>query len=293
MGAVKELLSRGPDMDELVWWANEYVVSGLRKPYAEIKRYAEEFDMTPEQFKSFCNLHLNMNPDEEVKNILREIVYHIDVERKEKQIKNKNTMKESILMPSFKELKEGENKKMKGEDPCWDGYEMVGTKKKDGKEVPNCVKANESLNEDHNKECSDEVGMAKIQLKSIMAEAGELLQSLDQCEQLDAWVQSKISIAEDYITTVNKYMKFEEEEAPKELPLVPAEGPGPDVIDEIPAETPDEDPEPIEGPIEMELDDIEMPPLDLAGPDESPEGEMVLSDEEPEEEDLEIFAKED
>jgi len=25
------------------------------------------------------------------------------------------------------------------EDPCWDDYEMVGTKKKGGKEVPNCV----------------------------------------------------------------------------------------------------------------------------------------------------------
>ena len=25
------------------------------------------------------------------------------------------------------------------ENPCWDGYEMVGTKKKNGKEVPNCV----------------------------------------------------------------------------------------------------------------------------------------------------------
>ena len=23
--------------------------------------------------------------------------------------------------------------------PCWDGYEQIGTKKKDGKEVPNCV----------------------------------------------------------------------------------------------------------------------------------------------------------
>ncbi len=33
----------------------------------------------------------------------------------------------------------GEAKKMKGEDPCWKGYEMVGTKKKGGKEVPNCV----------------------------------------------------------------------------------------------------------------------------------------------------------
>jgi hypothetical protein len=34
-----------------------------------------------------------------------------------------------------------EDGKMKGgaKDPCWKGYEMVGTKKKNGKEVPNCV----------------------------------------------------------------------------------------------------------------------------------------------------------
>jgi hypothetical protein len=30
-------------------------------------------------------------------------------------------------------------KKMKGEDPCWKGYEMVGHKMKNGKKVPNCV----------------------------------------------------------------------------------------------------------------------------------------------------------
>ena len=32
-----------------------------------------------------------------------------------------------------------EEKKMKGEDPCWTGYQMVGMKKKGGKTVPNCV----------------------------------------------------------------------------------------------------------------------------------------------------------
>ena len=31
------------------------------------------------------------------------------------------------------------------ENPCWKGYEMVGTKNKDGKEVPNCVPINEAL----------------------------------------------------------------------------------------------------------------------------------------------------
>jgi len=32
-----------------------------------------------------------------------------------------------------------EAKKMKGEDPCWDNYKMIGTKNKNGKQVPNCV----------------------------------------------------------------------------------------------------------------------------------------------------------
>lgn len=50
--------------------------------------------------------------------------------------------------PSAADLKnsrvdEGENKEMKDKDPCWKGYQMVGMKKKGGKEVPNCVPANE------------------------------------------------------------------------------------------------------------------------------------------------------
>ena len=32
-----------------------------------------------------------------------------------------------------------EAKKMKGNDPCWDGYKMLGTKQKGGKQVPNCI----------------------------------------------------------------------------------------------------------------------------------------------------------
>jgi hypothetical protein len=34
------------------------------------------------------------------------------------------------------------------ENPCWKGYEMVGTKKKNGKEVPNCVPVNEEMDDD-------------------------------------------------------------------------------------------------------------------------------------------------
>jgi hypothetical protein len=41
-----------------------------------------------------------------------------------------------------------EAEKMKGDDPCWKNYQMVGTKKKNGKEVPNCVPVNESRQAD-------------------------------------------------------------------------------------------------------------------------------------------------
>ena len=32
-------------------------------------------------------------------------------------------------------------------DPCWDGYHMVGMKKKKGKTVPNCVPTEETIYE--------------------------------------------------------------------------------------------------------------------------------------------------
>lgn len=42
-----------------------------------------------------------------------------------------------------KESKKKKNKK-NDDDPCWDGYEQIGMKKKNGKEVPNCVPVKES-----------------------------------------------------------------------------------------------------------------------------------------------------
>ena len=38
---------------------------------------------------------------------------------------------------------EGDINEMK--NPCWKGYQMVGTKEKNGREVPNCVPKNESI----------------------------------------------------------------------------------------------------------------------------------------------------
>ena len=44
-----------------------------------------------------------------------------------------------ILLEEINSLQE------KGKNPCWDKYEMIGMKTKDGKEVPNCVPIEEEL----------------------------------------------------------------------------------------------------------------------------------------------------
>jgi hypothetical protein len=88
------------------------------------------------------------------------------------------------------------------ENPCWKGYEMVGMKTKDGKEVPNCVPKNEGSESD-----SD---MAVDQLETSIREAQKLIIQLKDKGDLEPWVQSLITKAEDYISTVADYGEVEE-----------------------------------------------------------------------------------
>jgi hypothetical protein len=150
---------------------------------------------------------------------------------------------------------------------------------------------NRALLEDHHKECSDEVQMAKIQLKSIMADSADILQQLERCEGLDSWIQSKITMADDYLTTVKKYLQFEEEKPAPELEMIP-KGPrkmSPEMGDI--GEEPSEDdlglfsqPED-EMDIEGDLDDAESEAdiEDQFAEDDVPDGESM---EDPSEEEL-------
>jgi len=70
-----------------------------------------------------------------------------------------------------------EKKKMKGKDPCWDGYEMIGTKKKGEKEVPNCVPkssgAKESLDESGVPDRYKKKGFTKVGVKKRAPEGAK------------------------------------------------------------------------------------------------------------------------
>lgn len=53
--------------------------------------------------------------------------------------KKAKVKKEGLSFKDYAALAEAKKKMSSSDDPCWKGYKMVGTKKKDGKEVPNCV----------------------------------------------------------------------------------------------------------------------------------------------------------
>ncbi len=100
------------------------------------------------------------------------------------------------------------------DNPCWKGYHPVGTKKKDGRTVPNCVpkeSVEEGLTDEVNPadvgEYDREGDMAIGQLNTIEDAAAELRSILDAEDNLPEWVQSKITKAVDYIDTARDYMK--------------------------------------------------------------------------------------
>jgi len=101
---------------------------------------------------------------------------------------------------------------------CWTGYTAVGTKKKNGRTVPNCVPEEVEIDENHiaiamGKEMDDEGSMIMNQLDQ-MERSINMLRGVvkDPNMQVPAWVQSKVTLAADYIETVAGYMSSKNEE---------------------------------------------------------------------------------
>ena len=66
------------------------------------------------------------------------------------------------------------------------------------------------LDEDHHDNPHDDSNMAKIQLLQVAEYASELLHMIEDGQELDAWIQAKITKISDYIGTVKHYLEGEE-----------------------------------------------------------------------------------
>ena len=106
-------------------------------------------------------------------------------------------------MKTFKHFLE-EVKKPTGDlkKACWTGYTAVGTKKKNGRTVPNCVPEETQIQEAKD----DDVGeIIKDKLRIIIHNAQKMHDELTDDDDLPEWVKSKITLAQDYVSTAYDY----------------------------------------------------------------------------------------
>jgi hypothetical protein len=129
---------------------------------------------------------------------------------------------------------------------CWKGYKAIGVKEKNGRTVPNCVPEQtiqevlgpendigtpaltkkllkltpgQMVKEAKEKQEYDYEGdMARSQLRSIIANAQLVHDMLKPDTNMAEWVQSKITLAADYISTAADYMQSERNEVAEAAP---------------------------------------------------------------------------
>ena len=115
-------------------------------------------------------------------------------------------------------------RKMFGEDineeiyeACWDTHKQVGMKKKGNRMVPDCAPKNEevelifaaleeAVNSIDKGEYDYEGLMARTQLQTILRNSSDLIDMLTDEENMPEWIQSKITLSQDYISTVRDYL---------------------------------------------------------------------------------------
>ena len=133
-------------------------------------------------------------------------------------------------LKEFNELSDKQKKIASAAEPkdkiTGDDFKALRTAKKSMKEdplVPNPTGPNmsfdaEDLEEDDWKQPDDESDMAHSQLRAVKDLSDKLCNMIDDGEQLDAWVQSKLTKAEDYLNSVYRYLAGEEEEDMDDMP---------------------------------------------------------------------------
>lgn len=93
----------------------------------------------------------------------------------------------------------------------------------------------DSVEEDHHNNPTDDSDMAKIQLLQVAEYSRDLLNMIEDGQELDAWIQAKITKISDYIGTVKHYLEGEDYLAGEHDEDHPAHG-DEEFYEEIPTE---------------------------------------------------------
>lgn len=130
---------------------------------------------------------------------------------------NRAKMKKEDIVKAIKAVLAEEITQIDPTNPTKSKQELKDKARKQNKLTPELERAINSappkevfdLEEDDHQDPNDESDMAKTQLYATAKYAIELLKMIQDGTQLDAWVQSKITKAADYIDSVKHYMEGE------------------------------------------------------------------------------------
>ena len=116
-----------------------------------------------------------------------------------------NTAKKQVKMKNTDRLKEIVKNALSEKKAKPDFLDLD----KDGNKKESMKKAAQDAKKSVKEELDYEGEMAKSELYRLMQNAQELMGSLDDDTQLEAWVQSKITKAADYLNSVTQYLAYQ------------------------------------------------------------------------------------
>ena len=131
------------------------------------------------------------------------------------------SFKKEVIAEAIKEILKEEKafvKNKKGDEALVDIDPADSSVKSDPNIASIVTTSGKKIKEDHHLDPNDESDMAKVQLANVIHYAQELLTMIKDGQQLDAWVQSKLTIAFDYIDSVKHYLEGEDYLAATEAP---------------------------------------------------------------------------
>ena len=119
-----------------------------------------------------------------------------------------NIAKKQVKTMNNERLKEIIKKKLSVDEKFSKEYDDSPALKGGQKKLPDELQA-AIIKKSIKEEADYEGEMAKSELYRIMQNAQELMSSLDDDTQLEAWVQSKITKAADYLNSVTQYLAYQ------------------------------------------------------------------------------------
>ena len=119
-----------------------------------------------------------------------------------------NVAKKQVKMKTNERLKEIIRKQLTVDEKFSKEYDNDPALKGKQKKLPDELQS-AIIKKSVKEELDYEGEMAKSELRSLIQNAQELMNSLDDDTQLEAWVQSKITKANDYLNSVTQYLEYQ------------------------------------------------------------------------------------